>query len=75
MGRYRFGSMAIASAGYDAQCQLLEIEFVQDGQVWQYLEVPEEVWYHFKTGSKPDIFFHNFIKGRYAEQRIEEYLC
>ncbi len=70
MGRYRFGSRMIASAGYDAQCQLLEIEFVNDGQVWQYLEVPEDVWYHFKSMEKPEIYFHNYIKGCYMEQRI-----
>lgn len=66
----RFGSMVIASAGYDAQCQLLEIEFVQNGQVWQYLEVPEEIWYRFKTESRPDDFFHSAIKGYYKGKKV-----
>lgn len=70
MGRYRFGSEAIASAGYDAQCALLEIEFVRDGQVWQYLGVPEEIWYRFRHETRPDFFFHNYIKGNYMEKRI-----
>ena len=68
--RCRFGSMAIASAGYNAQCELMEIEFVQDGQVWQYSGVPEEVWYRFKFEPSPDSFFHNFIKGRFLEKRL-----
>lgn len=68
--RCRFGSMAIASAGYDAQCELMEIEFVQDGQVWQYSEVPEEIWYRFKFEARPDNFFHNYIKGRFSEKRL-----
>lgn len=70
MSRYRFGTEAIASAGYDAQCALLEIEFVRDGQVWQYLEVPEEIWYRFRCEPTPDSFFHSYIKGHYIEKRV-----
>ncbi len=68
--KIRFGSEVIVSAGYDAQCQLLEIEFGCDGQVWQYLEVPEDIWYRFKFEVSPEIFFHRYIKGCYVERRI-----
>lgn len=68
--RCKFPSKVIASAGYDAQCELLEIEFGCDGQIWQYLEVPEDIWYRFKFGVNPEQFFHRYIKGCYVEQRV-----
>lgn len=68
--RCKFHDIVIASAGYDAQCELLEIEFCHDGQVWQYCEVPEDIWYRFKFEENPELFFHRYIKGRYVEQRV-----
>lgn len=70
MQRCKFGGTAIASAGYDAQCTLLEIEFAYDGQVWQYIGVPEELWYRFKNVTGPDCFFWNYIQGCYTEKRV-----
>lgn len=70
MFRYHFAALTIASAGYDAQYAVLEVEFAHNGQVWQYLGVPEDVWYQFKKESGPDKFFHSSIKGCYAEKMI-----
>ena len=70
MQRCKFGGAAIASAGYDAQRTVLEIEFTVDGQVWQYLGVPEELWYRFKSVPRPELFFRAYIQGSYAESRI-----
>ena len=33
----------IKSAGYDAQQQMLEIEFANNGQIWQFDNVPEDI--------------------------------
>lgn len=68
--RYTFGSLLIATAGYDAQCELLEIEFGYDGEIRQYLRVPEDLWYRFKTDINPEGFFHRYIKGQYAERQM-----
>lgn len=70
MFRCNFADLTIASAGYDAQYAILEVEFVHGGQVWQYMGVPEEIWYRFKREAVPDYFFHNYIKGCYDEKRI-----
>ena len=70
MFRYNFAAWTIASAGYDAQQAVLEVEFAHDGQVWQYLGVPEDIWYRFKKENGPDGFFHGYIKGCYVEKRI-----
>lgn len=68
--RYQFKDLLIVSAGYNAQCELLEIEFGREGQVWQYMDVPEDVWYRFKVDINPESFFHRFIKGQYTERRM-----
>lgn len=68
--RYKFPGAVIASAGYDAQCEVLEIEFSQDGQIWHYFSVPEDIWYRFKCGVNPELFFHRYIKGCYIEKRV-----
>ena len=51
----------IKSAGYDAQQQMLEIEFANNGQIWQFDNVPEDIWYRFRSHHLPELFFHNFI--------------
>lgn len=55
----------IKSAGYDAQQQMLEIEFANNGQIWQFDNVPEDIWYRFRSHHLPELFFHNFIMGHY----------
>lgn len=68
--RYKFGGLLIAAAGYNAQCELLEIEFGLDGEIRQYFNVPENIWYCFKSDSNPEVFFHRYIKGQYTERQL-----
>lgn len=70
MHRCKFGDSVVTSAGYDAQCMLLEIEFASDGQVLQYAGVPEDLWYRFKSVSGPEPFFRKHIQGRFREKRV-----
>lgn len=70
MFRCKFADVVIASAGYDALCATLEIEFSGDGQIWQYAGVPEELWYRFRQERVPEKFFHYHIKGCYEEKRV-----
>lgn len=49
MRRIQWGNPMIKSAGYDAQQQMLEIEFASDGQIWQFDNVPEDIWYRFRS--------------------------
>ena len=46
----------IKSAGYDAQQQMLEIEFANNGQIWQFDNVPEDIWYRFRSHHLPELF-------------------
>jgi len=70
MKRITFGEKVIASAGYDALCAILELEFTRTGQVSQFFDVTEEVWYGLKNADFPDRYFQRRIRGRYPERRL-----
>ena len=72
MKRIMWANPMIKSAGYDAQQQMLEIEFANNGQIWQFDNVPEDIWYRFRSHHLPELFFHNFIMGHYPERRMQE---
>lgn len=60
----------ISSAGYNPLCAVLELEFSGDGQVWQFYDVPEHVWYEWRNAEKSGIYFHTCISGRYESRQI-----
>lgn len=70
MTRCKLSALTIASAGYNAQQAVLEVEYSYDGQIWQYIGVPEELWYRLRREPIPDSFFHNHIKGHFEEKRV-----
>lgn len=70
MKRIMFGERVIASAGYDALCAILELEFTRTGQVSQFYDVAEDVWYGLKYADFPDRYFQRRIRGRYPERRL-----
>lgn len=62
-----FYSELIETMGYDPQCALLEVKLVNDRQVRQYRNVPEEVWYSLRGNRHPDTYFRRHICGCYVE--------
>lgn len=70
MDRHPFGNNIIASAGYDAQRAVLEIEFAKNAQIWQYEDVAEDLWYRMKTDLYPEEFFGYYIRGQHREVRL-----
>ena len=60
----------IVSAGYDALCAVLELEFFPDGDIWQFYDVPEQVWYEWRSSRETVIYFHLHILGKYAARQI-----
>lgn len=59
----------ICSIGYDAVNSTLEIEF-KSGQVWQYFDFQEPIWYEFEASDSKGKFFHREIKAQYSESRV-----
>ncbi|MDD4753811.1 MAG: KTSC domain-containing protein [Desulfitobacteriaceae bacterium] len=70
MERKYIDSSMIVSIGYDSQQAVLEIEFKSNGQIWQYFDIPEYMWYEIEAASSVGKYFHSNIKGAFAENRV-----
>lgn len=69
MRRHSVDSSMAASVGYDKKTATLEIEFRSNGDVWQYLNVPESKYLEMISGSIGG-YFQAHIKGQYAERQV-----
>lgn len=69
MRRTRLESTAIASAGYDAQTAVLELEF-RTGEVYRYFAVPPSVARDLLVAPSAGRFFRDRIRGVYPEQHV-----
>ncbi|HUJ08641.1 MAG TPA: KTSC domain-containing protein [Verrucomicrobiae bacterium] len=61
-------SSDIASIGYDAENETLEIEFKATG-IYRYFSVPKNVVEELQRTPSPGKFFRQNIKGKYAWER------
>lgn len=50
---------------YCPQRMILEVRFLEDNNVYQYFDVPEEVWYNMKNVADMDMFFNLRIASNY----------
>ncbi len=69
MNRESIDSSMMLSIGYDPDTSILEIEF-NGGEIWQYFDFPETIWYEFESSDSKGRFFHREIKKQYTESRI-----
>lgn len=60
----------IAGVTYDSANAILEIEFKNDGAVWQFYAVSEKEYYELISSGSVEEYFLNNIKGRYSEKRV-----
>ena len=65
--RIPVASSNIASVGYDKETQLLEIEF-HHGAIYQYFDVPEELFEELMSSSAIGNYFLNEIKSKFKYQ-------
>jgi hypothetical protein len=70
MKRHYVHSSALQSAGYDADNKILELEFRENGGVWQYFSVPQSVYRKFVNADSLGNFFVTKIKGKYREMKV-----
>lgn len=70
MNRSPVSSSDVASVGYDAGSQVLEVEF-HSGGIYQYLGVPEHHFLELTSGrGSVGKYLNSQIKNRYRFQRI-----
>jgi hypothetical protein len=58
-------STVIAGFEYDSASAILRVRFLS-GAVYEYLEVPPELYEAMKAYREKGIFLNKFIKGKYA---------
>ncbi|RCH54342.1 KTSC domain-containing protein [Mucilaginibacter hurinus] len=71
MKRRTVQSSALQSVGYDAEKETLELEFRDNGGVWQYLALPPAVYKQFIRAASLGRFFVKKIKGKFKEQKVD----
>ncbi len=69
MERYSVASSNIASIGYDAPSQTLEVEFLS-GTIYQYYGVPENMYEQLMQESSKGRFLDTYIKNAYGYSRV-----
>lgn len=66
MRHFIFGGTLVETAGYDAQCAVLEVKLTVGG-ICRYMDVPEDVWYRFREDFSPDRYYRRYICGCFPE--------
>jgi hypothetical protein len=69
MTREPVASSNIASVGYDAPYETLEVEF-QNGTVYQFYNIPQGIYEQFMGASSKGQFFNVYIKNAYPYSRV-----
>lgn len=69
MVMHEVSSSNISRVGYDSDTQTLQVEF-KDGAVYQYFDVPENVFQDLLTAGSAGSYLHQNIKGAYRYSRV-----
>ena len=69
MERYSVASSNVASVGYDATTETLEVEFL-NGSMYQYYNVPENMYDRFMQDPSKGRFLNLHIKNAYPYSRV-----
>ncbi len=69
MKRDAVSSSNVAAIGYDEASGTLEIEFL-DGSVYQYFDVPENIYAGLKSASSIGSYLASQIKGSYRYSKV-----
>lgn len=63
-------SSNIAQIGYDAAAQILAIQFTNGKKVYQYKDVPQEIYDGFSEGSAGSHFAKN-VRGKFEHTIVD----
>jgi len=68
MERQSVSSSNLASIGYDADNEILEVEF-NHGGVYQYFDVPQDVYQELMDASSHGVYFSANIRNDYEYEK------
>ena len=63
-------SSVVSTMNYDAATSTLRITFVS-GMIYDYKNVPEEIYIAMKTSGAKGIYLNQHIKGKYKFEKIK----
>jgi hypothetical protein len=66
MERQSVNSSNIASVGYNSNSEMLEVEFLKSGKIYEYYNVPEFMYERMMQAPSIGIFFNAEIKNYYS---------
>lgn len=69
MHRQPVSSSNIASIGYEAETETLEVEFL-DGSIYHYFNVPSSLYDGLMNAASHGVYLNANIKGKYQYQRL-----
>jgi hypothetical protein len=69
MEREKVNSSSLASIGY--KNDILEIEFRKTGDVYQYLNVPEDVFLSIMKAKSKGAYFTSYIRENYDFKKVK----
>ena len=62
-------SNRLEAVGYDERLKLLQIQFF-DGSMYEYYDVPKNIYIGLVTASSAGEYFHEYVKGVYRFSKI-----
>lgn len=66
MERYPVSSSSLASVGYDANSETLQVEFTATGKVYEYYNVPQFMYDRLLEAASIGQFFNAEIRNAYS---------
>jgi hypothetical protein len=69
MERQHVESSNLASIGYNAKNEILEVEF-NHGGIYQYFDVPENVYEELMNADSHGVYFSENIRNVYKYQKV-----
>lgn len=70
MERKSVNSSNLSSIGYDAENEILEIEF-NHGGIYQYSNLPEGVYDNLMNASSHGVYFSANIRDKYPTKKVK----
>ncbi len=70
IARLPVDSTALASVGYSRQQHILEVEFLKEGLIYRYLDVPESVFRELLAASSKAGYYNENIRGHYRSIHV-----
>ena len=62
-------SSEIEWVGYEPKRNMLQVEFIE-GPIYQYQDVPREIFNAFLSATSHGRYFEQFVKGHYPYRRV-----